>query len=195
MAILQSPMHRVPNDSLRGSNDLARSARAGAVEHTISTDLAELDGIDPQVHAVAQRLWLLGRLLDEQAAAIATAHSVSLADWQMLSILVEAGWPNVLRPTQISERLGLTLASVSERISRLVAAGLVERLRLDPDARSRPVRLTRAGSETWRNASLARAGAEEALLLRAFSRSSLARLGGLLKTLLAEVDDTGRAKP
>jgi DNA-binding MarR family transcriptional regulator len=186
-------MDRVPNKPLRGPNDLARRSHAESVERTISTDLDELDGIDPQVRGVAQRLWFLGRLLDEQASAIATAHGLSLADWQMLSILVQAGWPNVLRPTQVSERLGLTLATVSERISRLVAAGLVERLRLDPDGRSRPVRLTRAGKETWRKASLARAAAEEALLTRAFSESSLARLGGLLKTLLGEVGASGGA--
>jgi DNA-binding MarR family transcriptional regulator len=158
----------------------------------MSKDLDELGGIDAQIHGVSQRLSVLGRLLDEQAAAIATAHDLSLADWQLLSTLVQAGWPNVLRPTQISERLGLTLATVSERISRLVAAGLLERLRLDPDGRSRPVRLTSAGKETWRSASLARASAEEALLSRAFSRPSLTRLGGLLKTLLAEAEDVER---
>ncbi|WP_066061445.1 MarR family winged helix-turn-helix transcriptional regulator [Frankia sp. EI5c] len=75
-------------------------------------------------------------------------HGLTAGDFEVLSALRAAGPPCVLIPSQLSEKLMMSRAGITNRLDRLEAAGLVER-RLDPsDRRSFRVGLTDRGRVT-----------------------------------------------
>jgi MarR family transcriptional regulator, negative regulator of the multidrug operon emrRAB len=55
-----------------------------------------------------------------------------------------------LTPTEVAERTGTPLTTVSDRLRRMVADGNVERVAHPDDGRSHHVRLTEAGDARWR---------------------------------------------
>lgn len=150
------------------------------------------DGVDRDVEASRQRIGRISRQFEQVLARAAAEHGMTVGDWEALSVLRRSG--PVCTPKQLADTLGLTSGTVSVRIERLLAAGLVEPAPAT-DGRSRPVRLTRKGRRRWSAATATRT-AHERELFGALTTEQLAALNPLLSVLLRRFEDefgpTGR---
>lgn len=151
----------------------------------------QLRHVDRQVEAARQRIGRLARLFTRVLDEAAADQGISVGDLEALSVLART--PPPCTPTRLAAALRLTSGTVSARLNRLTASGLVEVMPAT-DARSRPVRLTRAGRARWRAATAARTAYEHELF-SALSATQLARLNPALAALLRSYEDRFGAAP
>lgn len=114
-------------------------------------------------------------------------HDLNVGEFDVLAALRRAGAPYRLTPTELSRTLMLSSGAMTNRIDRLEQGGLVERHEDPQDRRGTLVALTPVGRERVDTAVTAHV-ANEAKLLSALSASEQARLDGLLRKLLAELE-------
>ena len=101
----------------------------------------------------------------------------------MLAALVRSGLPHRLKPGDLVGALVLSSGAVTNRIDRVEAAGLVERLPDPDDRRGTLVALTDKGRQVVDEAVVAHLANEERLLT-ALSARERAQLSDLLRKLL-----------
>ncbi len=133
---------------------------------------------------VFSRLTRLARLLDGVRRQAFAAHDVEPWEFDVLAALRRAGAPYQLSPGALLRQTMVTSGTMTNRVDRLVARGLVER---EPDPRDRRgilVRLTDAGRERVDGAFESLVSRERALLA-GLPDEERDRLAGLLKTLMA----------
>lgn len=169
-----------------------------AGEHTGTHDSLEREieewveaipgAVDVAVEVVRQRIGRSGRQFERVLAEVAEEHAMSTGDWEALSVLARSS-DGEATPGEMGRLLGLTSGTVSVRIERLVASGLVERVP-HADRRQRPVRLTERGRQAWGEATLTRTRAESDLVRACLTESEVAELGRLLGVLLAHLELT-----
>lgn len=143
--------------------------------------------VDAAVEVVRQRIGRIARQFDRVLADVADEHEMSTGDWEALSALARNRHPGGLTPGEMGQALGLTSGTVSVRIDRLLASGLIERAQ-GADKRQRPVRLTDRGHRAWGEATVARSSIESALLRECLSDNDIETLGGVLGRLLARLE-------
>lgn len=151
-----------------------------SVERELESWLAQMPDVDARVEASRQRIGRLSRLFARLLERVASEQGFSTGDLEALSVVKRSG--GSCTPTELATALGLTSGTVSTRLHRLTAAGLVEVMGAS-DGRSRPVRLTRAGTASWRSATAART-AYEAELFAVLNDAGLHTLNSLLASLL-----------
>ena len=152
--------------------------------------------LDVRPLEVLSRIWRLARHLDRARAAAFAAPGLEPWEFDVLSALRREGPPHQLSPGRLLQDTMVTSGTMTNRIDRLEAAGLVRR-RPDPqDKRGVLVSLTSEGRERVDAALDALLNREQALLtgLNAEQRQSLA---DLLRILLAPFDagPEGPAEP
>ncbi|WP_063128540.1 MarR family winged helix-turn-helix transcriptional regulator [Nocardia fusca] len=142
---------------------------------------------------IVGRLGRAALLLRPAQERVFTEFGLQPGEFDVLATLRRAGEPYTLIPSQLSAALLLTRAGMTNRIDRLVAAGLVERT-LDPnDRRSFHIRLTEKGYTTVDEAMTAHT-ANVTRLLSTLPETGQAALEDLLRTLLHALeapDDRG----
>lgn len=127
------------------------------------------------------------RLIAEQMTAVSLKFKLERWGFDVLATLRRSGEPFHLTPTQLFHSLMVTSGAMTNRIDRLEAAGLVERL-VDPaDRRGVLVSLTRNGLKLIDRAIVAHMEVEEAMLA-SFSSTDRERLASLLRTLLMTLE-------
>jgi DNA-binding MarR family transcriptional regulator len=136
---------------------------------------------------VLSRVSRLARHLDRARSAAFTEHDLESWEFDVLSALRRAGAPYELSPGQLVTQTLVTSGTMTNRVDRLTARGLVLRL---PDARDRRgviVRLTEAGR---RRVDDAFAGLldRERDLLGGIGPDDRARLATLLRELVSPFD-------
>lgn len=132
---------------------------------------------------VFSRISRLSRLLDLARREAFTAHQVEPWEFDVLSALRRAGKPYQLSPGQLLTQTMVTSGTMTNRIDRLAAKGLVERTPSPTDRRGVLVRLTARGKRTVDNAFEALI-ARERELLTVLSPDDRERLTQLLKGLM-----------
>ncbi len=91
-----------------------------------------------------RRLHLIaGRVLDQLAAEF----DVNDSDIRLMMAIKRDQGAKSVRPSELSDRLNLTRATITYRVDRLLAVGLAERLADPSDRRALFVRLTQRGEE------------------------------------------------
>ena len=160
---------------------MASSPPADSVDRELTTWLEQMTDVTPQVEAARQRIGRLARLFNRTLEHVAADHNLSVGDWEALSVIVRAG--GTCTPTELGRALRLTSGTVSTRLNRLLAAGLVQ-LATNPDGRSRPVLVTDDGRDRWKAATAARTR-RESELFEALSPRDRDTLNDILRTLLA----------
>lgn len=132
---------------------------------------------------VFSRLTRLARLLDGVRRQAFAAHDVEPWEFDVLAALRRAGAPYQLSPGALLRQTMVTSGTMTNRVDRLVARGLVERLPDPRDRRGILVRLTDVGRERVDGAfeSLV---ARERDLLAGLSQDERDRFAGLLKGLM-----------
>jgi DNA-binding MarR family transcriptional regulator len=138
----------------------------------------EFPDLDLSSTQVLQRIIRLALLLSASFTEVFDRHGLSFGDWQLLAILRRAGSPHQMNPTALYGQLVLSSGAVSNRLFRLEAAGLVQRLADPSDRRGTLVRLTQRGMRVCDQAHRDLLAHQEQLLggISASERNQLSRL-------------------
>jgi DNA-binding MarR family transcriptional regulator len=136
---------------------------------------------------VLSRVSRLARHLDRARRAAFAAHELEPWEFDVLSALRRQGPPYQLSPGALLHATLVTSGTMTNRIDRLAAAGLVSRHRDPQDKRGVLVALTERGQEAA-DAALAGLLERERELLSGLDPAQQATLAGLLRLLLAPFD-------
>jgi DNA-binding MarR family transcriptional regulator len=157
------------------------------VDRLVRAWRAQRPDLDVAPLEVLSRIWRLARHLDRARAAAFAGPGLEPWEFDVLSALRREGPPYQLSPGGLLQDTMVTSGTMTNRIDRLEAAGLVRRSPDPQDKRGVLVSLTSTGRERVDAALDALLGSEQALLtgLNPDQRQSLA---DLLRILLAPFD-------
>lgn len=148
---------------------------------------AERPDLDVEPLHVLSRVSRLARHLDRARRAVFLAHDLESWEFDVLTALRRAGRPYQLSPGRLLRATLVTSGTMTNRIDRLAAAGLVERHPDPQDKRGVQVRLTDAGRSRV-DAAFADLLDRERELLDGLSPAEQRQLARLLRTLLVPFD-------
>ena len=140
--------------------------------------------LDLDAVAVFSRISRLAKRLDLARREAFTAHGIESWEFDVLAALRRTGEPYELSPGRLLKETLVTSGTMTNRVDRLTARGLVERHPDPDDRRGVIVRLTAEGLRTVDGAFEALLAAE-AQLLTTLSARDQKKLADLLRTLLA----------
>jgi DNA-binding MarR family transcriptional regulator len=164
------------------------------VDDLVARWRAERPDLDVAPMQVMSRLSRLARHLDRARRAAFAAHNLEPWGFDVLSALRRQGPPYQLSPGALLHATLVTSGTMTNRIDRLAAAGLVRRHRDPQDKRGVLVALTDRGKSAA-DAALASLLARERELLTGLDEGQQAELAGLLRLLLAPFDAPRGAAP
>lgn len=141
----------------------------------------------PDLHTdpidVIARLNRLRARLDEELGEVFARHDLTAADFTVIAALRRTGSPYTLTQSALMAQLGLTSGTVSVRLARLAAGGVVTRRPSDDDGRGVLVTLTERGVALFDQVAPDHL-ANEDVLLSALTDDERGQLAGLLRKLL-----------
>ena len=146
----------------------------------------ERPDVDVSAMQVLSRVSRLARHLDRARKQAFAAHDLETWEFDVLAALRRTGPPHDLSPGRLVADTMVTSGTMTNRVDRLEARGLVER-RPDPnDRRGVLVRLTASGRRTV-DAALDELLAHEREILGALAPAEATRLAEALRTLARNV--------
>jgi DNA-binding MarR family transcriptional regulator len=146
----------------------------------------ERPDVDVSAMQVLSRVSRLARHLDRARKQAFAAHDLETWEFDVLAALRRAGPPYDLSPGRLVAETLVTSGTMTNRVDRLVARGLVER-RPDPDDRRGVlVSLTATGRRTV-DAALDELLVHERKILGALEGTEATRLADALRTLARNV--------
>jgi len=191
----------------------SRSARVSEPESGLEPDLepghgSERDEVDEIVERweserpdldvaplhVLSRISRLARHLDRVRRAAFAAHGLETWEFDVLSALRRAGPPYQLSPGALLRATLVTSGTMTNRIDRLTAAGLVSRSRDPQDGRGVLVQLTDRGLQTV-DAAMSDLLTREHAILTSLNDAEQGQLADSLRILLAPFDAAGHEAP
>jgi DNA-binding MarR family transcriptional regulator len=132
---------------------------------------------------VISRLARLRAIIDEEQEAVFAEHGISNPTFTTLVTLVRINQPGGISQRRLADEMQLTPGTVSARVDRLVADGLVVRSPDPADKRGSLVTLTGRGRELFEAVVPAHL-ANQVRLLGSLTAKEQATLAGLLRKLL-----------
>ena len=87
----------------------------------------------------------LAAMVAERRGAVLAAHELDQSHLDVLSVLRRSGPPYRLTAGELSRRCRVTPGATTQRVQPMERAGLVERVREEPDRRTVHVQLTASG--------------------------------------------------
>jgi len=157
------------------------------VDELVASWRAERPDLDVEPLQILSRVSRLARHLDRARRAAFAAHQLETWEFDVLSALRRQGPPYQLSPGALLRATLVTSGTMTNRIDRLAAAGLVHRRRDPQDKRGVLVALTARG-QAVADAALADLLQRERKLLAGMSAGQRRELAGLLRVLLAPFD-------
>jgi DNA-binding MarR family transcriptional regulator len=157
------------------------------VDEIVARWQSERPDLDVSPLQVLSRVSRLARHLDRARRTAFAAHGLETWEFDVLSALRRQGPPYQLSPGALIRATLVTSGTMTNRIDRLEAAGLVSRRRDPEDKRGVLVQLTGNGLKAVDNAFAALLAGEEALLT-GLDADQQHQLAGLLRTLLIPFD-------
>jgi DNA-binding MarR family transcriptional regulator len=154
------------------------------VDELVAAWRRERPDLDVRPMEVLSRVSRLARHLDRQRAAAFGSYELETWEFDVLSALRRSGEPFQLSPGQLLRATGVTSGTMTNRVDRLTARGLVERTLHPEDRRGVRVRLTAEGRVTVDGA-LTDLLAAEQTLLAGLSGQDQDELAAGLRRLLA----------
>lgn len=165
------------------------TAPADDVDRIVDAWQRERPDLDFSPLHVLSRLGRVAKHLDRARKAAFAASALESWEFDVLAALRRAGSPYELSPTSLLRQTLVSSGTMTNRIDRLTARGLVER-RTDPnDGRGILVRMTESGRERVDHA-IAELVVAERELLSGLTRADQERLASLLRTLGADFEGT-----
>jgi DNA-binding MarR family transcriptional regulator len=154
------------------------------VDRLVEAWQRERADLDLRPMEVLSRVTRLGHHLDRARRQAFTEHAIESWEFDVLAALRRAGAPYELSPGRLLKETLVTSGTMTNRVDRLAARGLVERLPDPRDRRGVLVRLTPAGRRTVDGA-LEGLLRREHDLLAGLDAADQKRLAGLLRSLVA----------
>ncbi|HEY2702283.1 MAG TPA: MarR family transcriptional regulator [Candidatus Dormibacteraeota bacterium] len=154
-----------------------------AIDRIVEQWNRERPDLDVSPTHVLQRITRLYLLQSASFAEVFARFDLSFGEYEVLAALKRFGPPHRLKPTELVGALVLSSGAMTNRIDRVEAAGLVERLPDPDDRRGTLVALTERGHAVVDEAVVAHVENEERLL-GALSSGERRQLTDLLRTLL-----------
>ncbi|MCX7521796.1 MarR family winged helix-turn-helix transcriptional regulator [Microbacterium sp. STN6] len=159
------------------------------VDRIVDAWLHERPDLDFAPLQVLSRVARLSKHLDRARRTAFTRSELDSWEFDVLSALRRAGEPYRLSPKALLQQTLVSSGTMTNRIDRLVARGLVER-RGDPhDGRGILVEMTALGLIRV-DAAITRLVDAEAEILRSLPAGEQRRLAGLLRKLSLDFDET-----
>lgn len=157
------------------------------VDRLVEAWQRERPDLDVAPLAVLSRVTRLAKHLDRARKQAFAAHGLDAAEFDVLAALRRAGEPYELTPGQLMEQTLVSSGTMTHRVDKLQARGLVRR-RPDPvDGRVVRVRLAARGRDQV-DAALNDLLAGERELLGALTQRQRDTLAALLRTVVAPFD-------
>jgi DNA-binding MarR family transcriptional regulator len=164
------------------------------VDDLVAAWHAERPDLDVEPLQVLSRISRLSRHLDRARRAAFEAHGLQAWEFDVLSALRRQGAPYQLSPGALLHATLVTSGTMTNRVDRLVTAGLVSRHPDPQDKRGVLVTLTEDGRAAV-DAALADLLRNERKLLTALADPQRRELAALLRILLAPYDARNDADP
>ena len=139
--------------------------------------------LDVSSIGIISRLACLRAIIAEEQEAVFAEHGISNPTFSMLVTLVRINQPGGISQRRLASEMGLTPGTVSARVDRLIADGLVVRSPDPADKRGSLVALTECGRDLFEAVVPAHL-ANQVRLLGSLSAEEQATLAGLLRKLL-----------
>ena len=134
---------------------------------------------------VLSRISRLAHHLDRRRAAAFSAHGLESWEFDVLAALRRSGRPYQLSPGELLRETLVTSGTMTNRVDRLAARGLVSRDDHPGDRRGVLVRLTDKGKETV-DAALVDLLNAERVMLGSLSDNEQSQLAAVLRHLLTQ---------
>lgn len=160
-----------------------------AIAEQVALYQREFPTVDPQVETIVSTLSRVVRRMNVAYGRQLAVLGITSAEWEVLKLLVIAGSPYQLGPSELAKRLGLTPAAMTHRIDRMVADGLVTRERDEANRVRVIVGLTGDGRDKWFELMRMTAVFEEELL-RDIAGEERTVLCGMLGRMLRRIELT-----
>lgn len=157
------------------------------VDGLVSAWQRERSDLDVSPMQVLSRVTRLARHLDLARRQAFAAHGLETWEFDVLSALRRAGDPYELSPGRLLRETMVTSGTMTNRVDRLLAKGLVERLPDPADRRGVLVRLTAIGRQRV-DAALEGLLQHERVLLADLTAADRTALADLLRTVVARFD-------
>jgi DNA-binding MarR family transcriptional regulator len=167
--------------------DVQTHAMADEVDRIVAAWERERPDLDASPLAVLSRVSRLSRLLDRARAHALDAHDLQQWEFDVLAALRRAGPPFTAAVGVLMRETIVASATMTHRIDRLAARGLVERLPDPDDRRGVLVRLTHAGRHATDD-TLADLLESERVLLAPLTAHQRRALADLLRHLLTPLE-------
>jgi DNA-binding MarR family transcriptional regulator len=166
---------------------VSQDAGSDEVDGIVAAWRRERPDLDVAPMEVLSRLSRVAQRLDRQRAKAFSAHDLESWEFDVLAALRRSGEPFTLSPGQLVRETFVTSGTMTNRIDRLAARGLVEREDHPEDRRGVLVRLTSAGRSKV-DAALSDLLAAEQIMLRSLTRADQDQLVRTLRLLLEPRD-------
>jgi DNA-binding MarR family transcriptional regulator len=160
-----------------------------AVDDLLDQWRRERPDVDVWPMGIVGRISRLSRLVDQELKEFFAGHGLERWEFDVLATLRRAGPPYALTPGALNRAAMVTSGAITNRIDRMTAKGLVERVADEEDRRSVRVRLTDRGW-TMVEALVVAHVENEARMLAALSPPERDHLAGALRDLLESLGDT-----
>lgn len=157
------------------------------VDRLVAAWRRERPDMDVSPMHVLSRISRLAHHLDRARNQAFASHHLTASEFDVLSALRRAGTPYQLSPGQLVHETLVTSGTMTNRVDRLVARGLVERSPDPADRRGIQVRLSAAG-RTAVDGALDALLTHEKDLLAALTVEQAATLAAALRTLSLPFD-------
>jgi len=154
-----------------------------AIDRIVREWNRERPELDVSPTHVLQRITRLSLLQSASFAEVFGRYGLTFGDYEVLAALMRSGPPHRMKPSELVGALVLSSGAMTNRIDRVEAAGLVERLPDPDDRRGTLVALREKGRQVVDEAVRAHVANEERLL-SGLSADERRQLGDLLRTLL-----------
>jgi DNA-binding MarR family transcriptional regulator len=157
------------------------------VDRLVEAWRRERPDLDVAPMEVLSRVTRLARHLDRARSQAFETHGLESWEFDVLAALRRAGAPYQLSPGRLLKETLVTSGTMTNRVDRLAARGLVERLPDPGDRRGVLVQLTSTGRDSV-DAAMADLLAHERNLLGSISERDQARIARVLRELVGPFD-------
>jgi len=172
----------------RDRGNAGYGSRQDHVDHILDQWSLQRPDLDVSPMGIIGRISRLSRFLEHSIAEVLARHGLNEPQFAVLAALRRTGPPHCLSPTDLYNSLLVSSGAMTNRLRRLEAAGLVERVSDPGDGRSLLVALTSKGHKVIDEAVDAHT-ANEHRLIAALGSDDRAVLAHLLRRLLLQFED------
>lgn len=158
------------------------------VDFVVAQWAQTMPSVDASSMEVFGRMARLQKHLERRRCAVLEQYGFKEGEFDVMATLRRSGAPYQLTPTELYNSLLITSGAMTNRLSRLKEAGMVEQIHDPADKRSYKVALTAAGLAAIEKAVFSHTDLQNQFLapLRIEEREALARM---LKLMLAKLPE------